>query len=140
MEIDLEDAPALWAATQVDIGRAHAELSIRVQAFEASEHLRIAINAYRSALEIYTREQLSQDWAMTQNNLGNALKGQGIRTGGARGTELLAEAVAAYRNALEVYTREVFPFYYELMRRNLDKAEALKAQARLDPKRDFGRS
>jgi hypothetical protein len=44
------------------------------------------------------------------------------------GTELLAEAVAVYRCALEVYTREVFPSYYELVWRNLDKAEALLAQ------------
>jgi tetratricopeptide (TPR) repeat protein len=69
VEIAREDAPALWAGTMVNIGLAHAELGIRVQAFEAKEHLRLAINAYRSALEVYTREQLPQDWAMTQNNL-----------------------------------------------------------------------
>jgi hypothetical protein len=31
-----------------------------------------AVAAYRSALEVYTREQLPQNWAMTQTNLGNA--------------------------------------------------------------------
>jgi len=81
---------------------------------------------------LYTREQLPQDWAMTQNNLASALKKQGIRTGGAHGTELLAQAVDAYRSALEVYTREVFPSYYELVRKNLDKAATLLAQAKPD--------
>ena len=51
-----------------------------------------AVAAYRSALEVYTREQLPQDWAATQSNLGNALKEQGIRTDGAEATELLAQA------------------------------------------------
>ena len=39
MEIAREDAPALWAGTMVNIGVAHMELGIRVQAFEAKEHL-----------------------------------------------------------------------------------------------------
>ena len=41
-----------------------------------------AITAYRSALEVYTREQLPQDWAVTQNNLGIALWDQAARTEG----------------------------------------------------------
>jgi hypothetical protein len=41
----------------------------------------------------------------------------------------LAEAVAAYRSALKVYTREVFPSNYGQVQQNLDKAEALLAQA-----------
>jgi hypothetical protein len=57
---------------------------------------------------------------------------EGIRTGGAQGTELLAQAVDAYHSALEVYTREVFPSYYELVRKNLDKAATLLAQAKPD--------
>jgi hypothetical protein len=41
VEIDREDAPALWAGTMVNIGLAHANLGIRMQAFEAQENLRI---------------------------------------------------------------------------------------------------
>ena len=87
---------------------------------------------------IYTREQLPQDWAMTQNNLGIALQEQGIRTGGAQGTELLAQAVDAYRSALEVYTREVFPSYYELVRKNLDKAATFWLASRPILRQDAG--
>ena len=89
-----------------------------------------AVSAYRSALEVRTREQLPQDWAMTQNNLGNALKEQAIRTAGAQGTELLAQAVAAYRSALEVYTHEVFPAPHELVQKNLANAEDLLKQSK----------
>ena len=66
-------------------------------------------DAYRSALEVHTREQLPQDWATTQNNLGRALSDQAARTEGPKGAELLAEAVSAYRSALEVRTREQLP-------------------------------
>jgi tetratricopeptide (TPR) repeat protein len=91
VEIDREDAPALWAGTLVDVGRAHAQLAAHVQAFEAIERLRSAINAYCRALEVYTREQ----WALTQTNLGLALAEQGVQSEGAQATELLAQAVAA---------------------------------------------
>ena len=60
------------------------------------------MTAYRSALEVRTREQLPQDWATTQNNLGVALWDQAARTEGPKGAELLAQAVTAYRSALEV--------------------------------------
>jgi hypothetical protein len=84
------------------------------------------VAAYRSALEVYTREQLPQDWAQTQNNLGNSLQAQGIRSGGAQSAELLAQAVAAYRSALEVRTREQLPQDWAQTQNNL--GNALKAQ------------
>ena len=89
-----------------------------------------AVAAYRSALEVRTREQLPQDWAATQNNLGLTLQEQAIRTGGSKRAELLAQAMAAYRSALEVYTHEIFPAYHELVQANLAKAEDLFKQTR----------
>jgi tetratricopeptide (TPR) repeat protein len=117
--------PELWAAVQVDVGRAHEALGTRVE--EASEHLAAAVGAFRSALEVYTREQLPQDWALTQNYLGNALKEQALRTGGAQGTELLAQAVAAFQSALEVFSRERLPQQWALTQNNL--GDTLKEQA-----------
>jgi tetratricopeptide (TPR) repeat protein len=122
-----ESDPQLWAATLVDVGRAHAELGIRVEGKAGNEHLAAAITAYRSALEVYTREQLPQEWAMTQNNLGNALRNQAARTAGAPGAELLGQAVAAYRSALEVRTREQLPQDWAATQNNL--AIALRDQA-----------
>ena len=41
-----------------------------------------AVQAYRAALEVGTRERVPLDWASTQNNLGNALRT--MRARGAR--------------------------------------------------------
>jgi hypothetical protein len=56
-----------------------------------NEPLEAAVDAYRAALEVRTRERVPLDWATTQNNLGNALstrRARGrhakARTGGRR--------------------------------------------------------
>ena len=63
--INRETNPRLWAETEVDVGITHRELGIRVEAMAGNEHLAAAITAYRSALEVYTREQLPQDCCWT---------------------------------------------------------------------------
>ena len=78
-----------------------------------------AVAAYRSALEVYTQQELPQSWATTQNNLGNTLKEHGIRTSGEAGAALLAEAVAAYRSALEVRTQQELPQGWAMTQNNL---------------------
>ena len=40
---------------------------------EGLRRLSEAVEAYRQALTVRTRDDLPQDWAMTQNNLGTAL-------------------------------------------------------------------
>jgi predicted LPLAT superfamily acyltransferase len=64
------------------------------------------VEAYRAALEEYTRARASMDWARTQSNLGNALRSVGRLTGDAACME---DAVEAYRAALEEYTRARAP-------------------------------
>jgi hypothetical protein len=85
------------------------------------------VAAYRSALEVRTKTDQSQDWAMTQNNLGGVLWDQAARIEGAEGNELLSQAVAAFRNALEVFTREQLPQGWAATQHNL--AAALQDQA-----------
>ena len=116
--------------TQQNLGAALQAQGLRTGGAQGTELLAQAVAAFRSALEVITREQLPQDWAMTQHNLGAALKEQAIRTGGAQATELLAQAVAAYRRALEVYTPEVFPAYHARVQANLAKAEDLLEQTK----------
>lgn len=81
-----------------------------------------AVDAYRLALLVHTREQLPQAWATTQNNLGIALKEQGIRARGEEASLLLGQAVDAYRLALLVRTREQLPGPWIITRNNLGKA------------------
>jgi tetratricopeptide (TPR) repeat protein len=116
--------PEIWAATLLDVAKAHYQLGIRVEGAAAQEHLNEAVAAYRAALTVYTREFLPQDWAGTQNNLGNALAAQGLRSGGEDGRRLLAEAVAAYQAALTVRTRERLPQDWAMTQNNLGVALA----------------
>lgn len=73
--------------------------------FGGIKHLLPAVEAYRGALAVRTREAMPADWATTQNNLGNALSSLGEITGDAGRLE---EAMAAYRAALEVRPRAPF--------------------------------
>ena len=67
-----------------------------------TERLEQAVDAYRAALEVRTREGMPLDWAMTQANLGNVLL-----TLGKRRSEIgyLEQAMDAYLAALKVRTR-----------------------------------
>jgi len=116
--------------TQHNLGSALQAQGLRTEGTQGVDLLAQAVAAFRSALEVYTRERLPQDWAETENHLGAALKEQAIRAGGAQATELLAQAVAAYRRALEVYTPEGFPAYHVRVEANLAKAEDLLEQAK----------
>jgi hypothetical protein len=89
------------------------------------------VSACRSALEVYTRQELPKDWAEAQNNLANALSDQAARTEGPKGAELFAQAVIAYRSALEVYAAEAFPLFHEKTEKQLKECERLLTQAKL---------
>ncbi len=90
-----------------------------------TDHLDEAVTAYRSALEIRTRNRVPLDWAETQVNLGVALKDLGERrTDNAQ----LEEAVATLRAALEVRTRDRAPADWALTQTNLGSALLALAQ------------
>jgi tetratricopeptide (TPR) repeat protein len=84
-----------------------------------TERLQEAVEAYRAALEEFTRERAPLDWATTQNNLGNALRTLGERESG---TGRLEEALSAYRAALEERTRERVPLDWARTQNNLGTA------------------
>lgn len=88
-----------------------------------------AIECYKSAQEVYTREHAPDDWAMTQNNLANALGDQAVLLEGEQQKYLLQEAIEAYRLALQVRTREHAPDDWATTQNNL--AAALTSQAAL---------
>ena len=81
-----------------------------------------AVEAYRNALTVYTRDDLPQAWATIQNNLGLALAALGERQGGPVGLQRLVEAVEAYRNALTVATRDDLPQPWARTQGNLGRA------------------
>ena len=83
------------------------------------ERLKQALEAYRAALEIRTRERTPLDWAWIQNNRGVALRSLADREGD---TERLKQALEAYRAALEIRTRERMPVDWATTQNNLGSA------------------
>jgi predicted LPLAT superfamily acyltransferase len=105
-----------WAMTQHNLGNAYANLP----SGDRAANLSIAIGAYESALEVYTREAHPVDWATTQNNLGNAYASL---PSGDRAANL-SKAIGAYKSALEVRTREAHPVDWAMTQNNLGVAYA----------------
>ena len=101
------------ARLQLSFGNALVTLGERES---GTERLDQAVDAYRAALEEYTREQVPLDWATTQNSLGVALLTLGERE---RDTERLEQAVDAYRAALDVFADEGLPRDRAVVQNNL---------------------
>jgi len=81
-----------------------------------------AIEAYKQALEVYTKADLPQSWAGTESNLGIALTDEGERAAGDKATILWRQAVDAFEKALEVETKADLPQDWARTMRNLARA------------------
>jgi hypothetical protein len=77
-----------WLGRPADVSEAYSELWSSA-----------AVEAFRAALQEYTRERVPLQWAGTQNNLGNALATLGVRT---HDRAKLEEARKAVNAAFEV--------------------------------------
>ena len=97
----------------VALGDAHSTLG----ALETeTNRLEDATEAYRRALNIYTREREPVQWAKVQHALGRALAALSWREPGIGRSE---QAAAAYHAALQVFTREHTPLYWAVVQGNL---------------------
>ncbi len=83
---------------------------------EKAEFMKIGIEAYEGALNVYTHESFPKDYGMTQNNLGTAYKTLAEVEAKA---ENCGRAIEAYEEALEIYTEREFPEIYPFVERNL---------------------
>ena len=105
-------------------------LSERQEGPEGQRRLSEAVEAYRQALAVYTRDDLPQDWATTQNNLGTALLCLGERQWGPEGLRRLNEAVEAYHQALIDRKRDDLPQDWATTQNNLGGASRRWASVR----------
>jgi hypothetical protein len=103
------DTCLMPAATQNNLGIALRAQGERSPGEESRKLLGQAGEAFRNALQIYTRDRLPQYWAMAQNYLGVALEVQGERSGGEESRKLLEHAPEAYCSAMQVFSRDEFP-------------------------------
>ena len=86
--------------TQNNLGTALRALAGRSDGPQTAAFLDQAVAAYRSALEVRSREQTPQEWASTQTNLGNALRDLAGRSVGPKAAAYLEQSVGAFRSAL----------------------------------------
>ena len=81
------------AAAQDRLGIALMREGERAGGEKSAALLEQAVEAFRNALEVYTKADLPRDWARTQNNLGISLQDEGERAGGDKAIALLDKAV-----------------------------------------------
>ncbi len=73
--------------------------------------------AFRTALDVLTRETDPRVWALARMGLGNALASMGEIE--ANSVATLEQAAVAYKGALEVFTREAEPMRWAVTRLNM---------------------
>jgi hypothetical protein len=87
-----------------------------------------AIEAFESALTIFTRDTVPATWLSIQNSLGVALTRQGEGNLGEAGLALIKRAVAAFDATLTICTPEHFGHLHTMAVHNRDLALALIAK------------
>ena len=113
-----EDAqPEMFAQLQNNLGLAY----LSMPAMEASNQLRtgIAVQSFRHALKVYTRESHPDRWASISMNLANAL----VYAPSSHPQDNLIQAVETYEEVLQVRSRAKDPVAYALVL--LNQANAL---------------
>ena len=120
--------PVNWAAAQ---NRSWERPSSLGRLTGDPKRLEEAVAAYRSALEVYTREDMPAGWAGRRT-----VSGPPFSLGKLAGDpKRLEEGVAAYRSALEVRTREDMPADWAGTQNNLGNALFSLGGLAGDPKR-----
>ncbi len=111
------DHPELFAQLQNNLGLAY----LAMPALGSSNQLRtgIAVQSFRHALKIYTREEHPDMWASVSMNLANALQ----HAPSSHPEENLIKAVESYEEVLQVRCRAKDPVAYALVL--LNQANAL---------------
>ncbi len=103
---------------------------------EGEEGLRLlaqSVEAYRQALQVFTREALPQDWAKTQRDLGLTLHAHAERLPEEEGTRRLEEALQAFQQALTVFTPESSSRDWKEAHEGLRQTQQRLAQRRAHP-------
>ena len=126
------DLPQDWAWTQTNLGTALSDEADHVSEDQASVDqaaslLDQAVQAYRSALEVRTKDGLPQAWAATENGLGNALMDEGERASGDKAAALLAQVGEAFENALQVYTKADVPRNWVVVESNIMEVDLVSS-------------
>ena len=105
--------PEHRAALYVALGEALSTLAERTL---GTQRLEQAVEAYRAALTVHTRERAPLQWAKVQSSLGLALRELADRE---TGLDRLMQSLAAHHAALDVYSRDHTPFRWAAVQGHL---------------------
>ncbi|MEM8963825.1 MAG: hypothetical protein AAGD38_20245 [Acidobacteriota bacterium] len=143
-QVSRTDNPYQWARSQSRLGAALGSLGIRVTPDKASALLEESISAYRSALEVQTRDAFPDARATTQNRLGMILAEQGVRSSGDTRIQLLDQSLEAFAASRQVFTADAMTGRWLTIRQNearvleglgrsRDVADVLEGMLEVDP-------
>jgi len=93
-ELNQENAPLDWAATQYNLGTVTHALGRQLS---DTKLIKKAVDAYTDALLEWTREKTPLQWASTMHQLGATFHTHGLLL---KGNRTLQKSVVAYKNAL----------------------------------------
>jgi hypothetical protein len=127
-----EQAPAVWAATQNNLGAILVAQARIVAGPQRHNLFTQAVTAYRAALEVDTPEDTPTQWATEQSNLGNALSGLAQLAEGPEQYDLLTQAATAYHAALQIYTPEQTSAQWARARMHLARVQLMMASLEND--------
>jgi tetratricopeptide (TPR) repeat protein len=113
-----------WADTQHNLGNVLTSVGTAERDIAT---LRQAVECYRSALKVETRDRSPLKWAAIQNELGTALAMSAILAKGnksldAEAATYLDQAIAAFREALTERRRDIEPLDWAATEHNLGNA------------------
>ncbi len=103
-----------FAATQNNLGVVYRTLG---ESEDRAKNSKKAIDAYETALIIYTIDKYPIQYASTQNNIGAACT---MLAEAENKAENCDKAVSAYTEALKIFTESRFPVQNELVEANLE--------------------
>jgi len=106
--IPRDTAPREWASAHNRLGQMLYRLDL-TEADAEMTHLKRALAAFRSAMEVYTRVDAPERWADVMNNYAQAAQ---VLGGNMQSPKILQNSVQACRNALEVRRREKNPLLW----------------------------
>ena len=91
---------------------------------EALSLLEEAIESFRQALSVYTRDEFKIDWADTQNNIGLAFFAQAKLNEKTKARILLEKSISAFRAALGALDEDEFAGQVAVIKSKLAEAQA----------------
>lgn len=120
-----QNNPKQWGVTKHNLGQSYFKLACLnpdESGQDSEQCLEIAISHFEEALPVLKKEIYPDLWALCQMSLGNAYS---LRLRG-NPYENHQKAENYYQNALQIFTSQKYPYYYQQVRTNQKRLQAMR--------------